>query len=53
MFPTDNSHLLFYQVKLTLKSAVNLVQRQDKNENNLPFFSDELISESLAEVVEG
>ena len=36
MFPTDNSHLLFYQVKLPLKSAVNLVQRQDKNEYNLP-----------------
>ena len=32
---------------------MKLVHRQDKNENNLPFFSDELISESLAEVVEG
>ena len=27
--------------QLLLKSAVNLVQRQDKNENNLPFFSDQ------------
>ena len=52
MFPTDNLQLLFYQDKLHLKSAVNLVHRQDKNEGNLPFFSDELISESLAEVVE-
>ena len=55
MFPTDNLQLLFYQDKLPLKSAVNLVHSTGKAKMKIicHFFSDELISESLAEVVEG
>ena len=55
MFPADNLQLLFYQDKLPLKSAVNLVHSTGKAKMKIicHFFSDELISESLAEVVEG